>query len=140
MDTKICNKCRISKNVSEFHKRGNAYQTWCKPCRKSFDANYWQQTKVDRLAKRKKRLDDLKKWYREIKSGPCVDCGESFHFAAMQFDHLPSFEKIENIGISIRYSKERALRELAKCELVCSNCHAVRTYNRNEDDGWNCWK
>lgn len=49
----------------------------------------------------------------------------------MQWDHLPGQAKIEAIS-SMVGSRRRALilEELTKCELVCSNCHAVRTRNR----------
>lgn len=51
----------------------------------------------------------------------------------MQFDHIPekvkSFElgKAANKGYSLAKIKDEAL----KCEVVCANCHAIRTFNRN---------
>lgn len=69
---------------------------------------------------------------REAKSRPCADCGVSYPFYVMQFDHL--FDKEFNIGDAIRrsYGVKRVLAEIAKCEVVCSNCHAERTYRRRE--------
>lgn len=46
----------------------------------------------------------------------------------MHFDHLG--DKLFEISDSLTYSIDRILREVEKCELVCANCHAVRTYNR----------
>ena len=52
----------------------------------------------------------------------------------MQWDHLPEFEKLGDLsgGFPAR-SEAEILREIAKCELVCTNCHIIRTFKRN---GW----
>lgn len=62
---------------------------------------------------------------------PCVDCNCKFHPVAMDFDHISQDKEAEiarlvNNGCSI----ERIAREIAKCELVCANCHRVRTWSR----------
>jgi hypothetical protein len=70
---------------------------------------------------------------RELKSNPCVDCGGRFHPAAMAFDHLPGASKhLEIANLVRRGSIGLARLELQKCELVCANCHAVRTFNRRQ--------
>jgi predicted HNH restriction endonuclease len=57
----------------------------------------------------------------------------------MQWDHLPGVEKLASVAELYGYSRDRVLAEIAKCELVCANCHAVRTYRRKReivvDDG-----
>lgn len=65
-----------------------------------------------------------------------MDCGGRFHFSAMHFDHLPEYEKVEQISrlANSNTSYARIDAEIAKCELVCANCHAVRTFNRLSDD------
>jgi hypothetical protein len=62
-----------------------------------------------------------------------VDCGGSFHPAAMQWDHIGTDKRI-NISDAVHkgWSRARILTEIAKCELVCSNCHAVRTWTRRQ--------
>lgn len=61
---------------------------------------------------------------------PCGDCGERYPFFVMQYDHLG--DKEANIADMTRllWSWERIQAEIDKCELVCANCHAVRTYER----------
>jgi hypothetical protein len=52
----------------------------------------------------------------------------------MQWDHLPGSEKLGDISTGMRWlSRAQILEEIAKCELVCANCHAIRTFKRN---GW----
>jgi hypothetical protein len=54
----------------------------------------------------------------------------------MQWDHLPVFQKFGDIsgGFPGR-TEDEILREIAKCELVCTNCHIIRTFQRNGWDG-----
>lgn len=69
---------------------------------------------------------------RELKSKPCVDCGGCYHPEAMEFDHIPGRGgKLHNVS---RLKTVRAiLAEAEKCELVCANCHRVRTSRRRLD-------
>jgi hypothetical protein len=50
----------------------------------------------------------------------------------MQWDHLPGAKKdYELSNMVLRgFRRTTILEEIAKCELVCANCHAVRTFNR----------
>ena len=52
----------------------------------------------------------------------------------MQWDHLPGTQKLMNLAdiVHIGATRERILAEIAKCELVCANCHAIRTYTREQ--------
>jgi hypothetical protein len=62
---------------------------------------------------------------------PCTDCGGVFHQAAMEFDHVPERgPKLFNLGRSDRSVKAVEI-EMAKCDIVCANCHRIRTWNRN---------
>ena len=60
----------------------------------------------------------------------CADCGYNQHPVALQFDHLPGQEKTRALARMKTCGRERLLIEIAKCEVVCANCHAIRTYNR----------
>ena len=79
----------------------------------------------------------LKKWMIELKSEPCTDCGQKFPVCCMDFDHKPGTTKSYNLGsmFAHHYSKELIQTELDKCELVCSNCHRIRTQNRRTGSG-----
>ena len=66
---------------------------------------------------------------RSLKTGPCVDCHKRFHFAAMDFDHVRK-AKTRQVSAMLTCSLERVLEEIAKCELVCSNCHRIRSWKR----------
>jgi hypothetical protein len=106
-------------------------RAWCKPCRKGYDAAYFRAERPRVMATKRKRWTQLVEWYNELKaSSPCVDCGQHFHHAAMTWDHLPGNEKRADVSNLRRISRRAVLREIEKCELVCANCHAVRSYER----------
>jgi hypothetical protein len=51
----------------------------------------------------------------------------------MDFDHRGEVEKTGNIGSLVSqayFTIERLKKEIDKCDLVCANCHRIRTYNR----------
>ena len=79
----------------------------------------------------------LNEWMVELKSKPCTDCGNCFPACCMDFDHQPESKKAYNIGsmFAHHYSRELIQSELDKCELVCSNCHRIRTRNRRIGSG-----
>jgi len=61
----------------------------------------------------------------------CVDCGYNAHAEALHFDHLPGVEKRGKVcDLRRNNSIEALLLEIAKCEVVCANCHAIRTAKR----------
>lgn len=67
---------------------------------------------------------------RIAKDRPCADCGIKYPPHVMQFDHLDGVQKrfvISDIGAR---SIENLRAEIAKCEVVCANCHAERTWQR----------
>ena len=129
---KHCGSCGSAKPLSEFHRRGRGYQTWCKLCRQRYDADYYRRTRERRLAQKQALRAAMVAWYQDIKSRtPCADCGGYFHHAAMACDHLPGTVKIDDVSsLARRYSWKAMLAEIAKCELVCANCHAVRSFRR----------
>jgi hypothetical protein len=64
------------------------------------------------------------------KDKPCVDCGIKYPPWVMQFDHLnDKVGKISNM-VSKGSSFKTIIEEIKKCEVVCANCHADRTYRR----------
>lgn len=67
-----------------------------------------------------------------LKEGvPCHDCGEVFPVWVMHWDHLPEFEKLDEISVMVgSRTRDAILAELKKCELVCANCHVLRTVRR----------
>ena len=114
-----------------------AAQTWCKGAA-AYDRAYHRRTRATRLAQKRLQHRRIAEWYRELKSEtPCADCGGRFHHAAMSWDHLPGHEKLDDVSSLVsRHNRSLILAEIAKCELVCANCHAVRSYERRCSPTW----
>lgn len=113
-----CSACKEFKELTEFHLRPDGYHRGeCKPC--------WALRSV-------RHREALNEWYDKLKDYPCLDCSVSYPPYVMEWDHLPQFEKVMNVSKMRvkRLKRETILAEIAKCELVCANCHAVRTYDR----------
>ncbi len=67
----------------------------------------------------------------QLRSVPCADCGGRFAPCSMDFDHVDPSSKISRVTSLVgRASIERILAEAAKCDIVCANCHRLRTFDR----------
>lgn len=95
----------------------------------------WQadRSEDERDAKRiarRARVNARIEWLHSLKNNPCMDCGGTFPPCAMDFDHREAESKEQGICQMVRggWSRERILAEIAKCDLVCANCHRIRTH------------
>ena len=62
---------------------------------------------------------------------PCMDCGNNFPACCMDFDHRPEENKVACVGrLVFSGSLADVEAEIAKCDLVCANCHRIRTRDR----------
>ncbi len=62
-----------------------------------------------------------------LKDVPCKDCGGRFPPACMDFDHVRG-EKSFNLATALSRGWSKVLLEVEKCDVVCANCHRLRTY------------
>lgn len=60
----------------------------------------------------------------------CADCGYNLHPWALELDHLPGTIKLRTVASQMYMSWKKIEEELAKCDVVCANCHAIRTMTR----------
>jgi len=60
-----------------------------------------------------------------------MDCSGKFPVVCMDFDHVRG-KKSFNISAAGPRTPESVLREIAKCDVVCSNCHRIRTQARKD--------
>lgn len=93
--------------------------------------NKGSQQKASSLWKRNTRKL-IKKFVFDAKDQPCTDCGKDFPSYVMDFDHVrgPKVGSISSLVSKCDLSKIEA--EIAKCEIVCANCHRERTWGPNK--------
>jgi len=69
----------------------------------------------------------------DLRSVPCADCGSRFDVCAMDFDHRDPGAKRYTVTRMVGKADTQAiLEEVAKCDIVCANCHRLRTWQRAE--------
>lgn len=90
------------------------------------------RTYSDRAESQRKAQNRNREYLRRIKeSKPCHDCGVSYPYFVMDFDHCSGVKDSDVSRMILgRFSLARIQKEIDKCELVCANCHRFRTHRR----------
>ena len=95
-------------------------------------AKKWAQNNKAAVARRNKALVKVGRDYLlSLKTGPCMDCGVMYPSYVMDFDHVRG-KKSFNLSKGGTRGKGSIDREVAKCDLVCANCHRERTHQREQ--------
>ena len=143
LSPRTCATCGLTKPATEFHRSRTGQFSYCRDCRCAYDRRYYaERGRSARLARRRSSRDVSRSWMDSLKEGrPCADCGGTFSPWVMHWDHLPEFVKVDEVSSMVAsLRRARVLEEIAKCELVCANCHVMRTVRRAkrtiaEDEG-----
>jgi hypothetical protein len=115
-----CKRC-CTKRMLEYFKEHP--QNWRK-----YKDTPKQKAAVKRV--RCRRRIKIRTIINKLKQRPCTDCQGWFEPCQMQFDHLDGSLKKFDLSSSGARSLVQVLAEVAKCEVVCANCHALRTTKR----------
>lgn len=93
---------------------------------------YWIKHPERRRAVLKAYYERRRDLVYALKARPCADCGIQYPPCVMDFDHLQD-KKFELGSANWSRKFENILIEAAKCDVVCSNCHRLRTDQRRRD-------
>lgn len=130
---KICTKCKLEKDLSEFafkSKVKGTLQGMCRLCKRLRDnEDYKREGRKISIRKANKRLRlRIKESINDFKKDKqCVKCGDKRHYV-LDFHHLIDKEFDIASSISSGKSKKRLFKEIEKCELLCANCHRELHY------------
>ena len=93
---------------------------------------HYQKNKEYYLDKKKKYIKKTLLLVNKYKDKPCLDCHIKYPSYVMDFHHREGERKENTIAIMIRqgYSFKRILEEIKKCDLICANCHRIRTHKK----------
>jgi hypothetical protein len=123
---KKCTRCKQIKDLAEFAISGKGRATRCKVCiRELAKAGRQSGTIQEHCAAKYARIALIKK-------SPCADCGQTFPPCCMDFDHVRG-EKRFSISRCVTRSWDAIQSEINKCDLVCANCHRIRTFKRKDN-------
>lgn len=124
---KTCTQCKEEKDESEFPKKRNGLASYCLECLRQYSREHYRLNKRKYLKRNGVRRQKIKEYIQQQKSVPCLDCGVSYPHYVMDFDHLG--DKVDNVSWIANHGSWKQLKaEIAKCEVVCSNCHRKRTF------------
>lgn len=103
--------------------------------RKAASKKHYLANKQRYLERNSRYRAEIKEYVKKFKeSRPCADCGINYPYYVMDFDHLDNFVKGNNINFLSNTGRIGAVkREIEKCEVVCANCHRIRTHKRYLD-------
>lgn len=143
---KTCSVCLKSKNEEDYfyrNKRTEKLHAQCKQCyiekRRAIWKSYYHKhgSKYRENAVQRNKL--LKIRLREqlvifLSSKSCISCGNS-DIRVLEFDHIDPKTKSFSIARAIGdiRSWDEIQKELKKCQVLCANCHKIKTA---EEQGW----
>lgn len=92
---------------------------------------HYRKNRKKYIEAKNKRKKEAQRLIIKYKSKPCADCGQKYPYYVMDFDH--KFDKKFNLSTAPNrgFSIKKILEEVAKCDIVCSNCHRIRTFRDN---------
>src|ERR671930_279392 len=99
---------------------------------RSFNAAYYAANRASEIERVRRRQAATTEFLRQLREVPCADCGGRFAGHQMDFDHRDPKHKSFNLSSSSASlkSREEILAEAPKCDVVCANCHRLRTRMR----------
>jgi len=138
---KRCSSCSLEKLPEEFSKnktRPDGLNQKCKECHSRYYREWYSRNKTRHIASVRESQKLIIKnnqdrvWELKLVSS-CTDCGNT-NPNVLEFDHVND-NKINNVStlVSTGYCWELISKEIDKCEIVCRNCHTIRTAKRG---GW----
>lgn len=98
------------------------------------------ERRAARLANQNRAVARKRELINSERQKPCTDCG-LVEPEIMQFDHVPGRgKKLFSLGAALSggkgnyWSRDQILAEIAKCDIVCPNCHARRGVRRTAQE------
>lgn len=131
---RTCSICKEEKSLDNFRKRNSR----CIPCEAQYQKDYVAKNR-ERILEYKQRhtlnryVRNCKIIWGHLKSNPCK-CGVD-NPIVLEFDHIGG-EKSFTIGVSRQRSTPKILQEIAKCQILCCNCHKRKTA---KEQNWYSW-
>ena len=94
-----------------------------------FSASYYARNRAQEIERVRVRQAATLEWLRDLRRVPCADCQGTFEPYQMDFDHRDPSDKSFQVtaGRAMLMARNRLLAEIAKCDIVCAHCHAVRS-------------
>lgn len=130
-----CPRCGVDQPLTDFGIRAGTRRptAWCRPCKAAYDRDWYRRKKDERAAATTVRNTSVRARNRLLleraKDVPCADCGKRYPPFVMDFDHVRGTKRANVSLLAGSGATEAAIEaEIAKCDVVCANCHRERTH------------
>lgn len=82
----------------------------------------------------RKRRKDIQKYIDDIKKNGCNKCKlkNEQYLCIFHFDHIYKKYKVNGVGKLAKDSLQRVKEEMKYCQLLCANCHEIKTLEEND--------
>lgn len=128
-----CPRCKAVIPTTSFNRSKGRWQGWCRPCFREYFAQRGDSHRAHVKRNKAARLRQGREHVLEIlRSSQCADCGIT-DTTVLEFDHRGAKSAAVSALLAQACSLTRLKDEIAKCEVVCVNCHRRRTAR---DHGW----
>jgi hypothetical protein len=138
MRCSMCDQDLADEEFPRDRRRPSGRAGRCKGCQKILSKAHYERNKEQYRRAGHERNKALFEWFYSYKAGlKCEKCGFS-HPAVLDFHHRDgSDDKIATVSRVLvdTKSKDRVLEEIAKCEVLCANCHRIAHYEEKRDRG-----
>lgn len=130
MSVRWCKRCESTLPLEALNRYKDGYQWWCRECFKTYFRErgrvHLDQVEKSRTARRERAHDHVLK---HLRATACADCGERDPLV-LEYDHVGA--KVKDVGALVAWAAriDQIEAEIARCEVVCCNCHRRRTYLR----------
>ncbi len=129
--TKYCSGCKQTLPLHMFtinRSRKDGLQSQCKICRRKYSRQYYNQNKAYYVERARQQKAVMREWLIEYKQKlSCQHCGYNKHHSALDFHHKDKNKKELNLSQvgNFGWGKQRILKEINKCIILCANCHRI---------------
>ncbi len=98
---------------------------------KEYWPKWYDKNKKKHIARQPLIQKKIAEYIRKVKTVPCKDCKLRYPYYVMQFDHVRGKKLFLISGSYHGKGFQQVKREISKCEIVCANCHAIRSWNNS---------
>lgn len=130
MEIKFCKGCETDLPLtdeyfaSRYDRKNKLFQSLCRTCQKAYRKKHYEDNKLKYIGKAKKFTKGCVEWFAELKDSlNCERCPENRPWV-LDFHHKNPAEKDTEVSLLVRKgNKQKVLDEMAKCIVLCANCH-----------------
>lgn len=129
-----CGRCGLDLSLTSFNRHPKGHQWWCRDCYRAYFRARGQLHRDQSRGALIRRREEARAYVDDyLKRHPCLDCGNSDPLV-LEFDHVGVKHADLALLVAEGAARGRIEREIANCEVVCVNCHRIRTASRG--DSW----